>query len=75
MSLTILTADTAFLKSLEPLHQYIKDEVNVKHLIIDTEVEKLLSYKTSANHRVLGKKIKKLGKNYKDFIPLIIKMT
>jgi len=38
MSLTILTADTAFLKSLEPLHQYIKDEVNVKNLIIDTEV-------------------------------------
>jgi len=75
MSLTILTADTEFLKSLEPLHKYIKQEVNVANLLIDQDVAKLLSYTTSANHKLLGKKIKKLGKNYKSFIPAIAKMT
>lgn len=46
MSLTVLSSDTIFLKSISHLQAYLKKEINCDEIIFDSNVAKFLIYKS-----------------------------
>jgi len=62
-SLTVITDSEDYQESLKPLLVYIKDEINVKDVLFDKEVDKFVSYQITANHRELGQQLKKAYNN------------
>ncbi len=69
---TVLHRDTAELKDVERLADYIKSELNIKTLDFSTEEAQFIDLYAKANFPVLGKR---LGKQMKHFAALIAKLS
>jgi len=63
-SITIVHRDTELLDEIARLEDYIRDELNAKHLEYSTDENKYIHLYAKPNSPVLGKR---LGKRFKDF--------
>lgn len=69
-TLVILHGDKSYLDDVEALKGYIKEELNVRDIIITHDEEHYgVEYKAVADWPVLGKKLKKDAKKVKDALP------
>ena len=61
-SLRVIHRDQAVLDALAPLTSYIKDELNVREIVLDVDEDKHIDVSAKANFKALGKR---LGKKMK----------
>ncbi|KAG7893564.1 hypothetical protein KL905_002308 [Ogataea polymorpha] len=68
--LVVLHSDPGYLEDVKALQSYIKEELNVRDLVITSDEDKFgVEYKAVADWPVLGKKLKKDAKKVKDALP------
>lgn len=66
--LTIIHKDNDLLVEIAKLEQYIKTELNIKRIEYSTEEERFISLYAKPNSPILGKKLGKSFRQYKDLI-------
>lgn len=71
-SVTIVTRDNNERAVLQSMEDVIRDELNVKHVIIGTKEDELVEYRAKANFKVLGKA---LGVGVKEVASQILKLS
>lgn len=58
-SLTVITDNEHLEQSLQPLLNYIQDEINVDKILFNREFSKFVGFQVAPNHKVLGQKLQK----------------
>ena len=72
-SITVISSNPGFIKSIKDLSVYIKDETNVAELIFESNLDKYQEYKVEPNNQKCGQDLK--DKFNKDFITQVRNMT
>lgn len=70
--LVVLHSDPSYLRDIQSLQNYIKEELNVRNVIITSDEEKYgVEYTVVADWPILGKKLKKDAKRVKAALPSV----
>ena len=70
-SITIISDDNVIPKQIEIIEDLIKNEINVKNIIIDTKVDDWIQYDLKPNFQILGPK---LGKDINKVVSYLSKL-